>query len=256
MTIYQKVIAVVGMLQNSINGRASKLDLAPLFNVANSYAVGRLVVYNDVLYRCVVAHSGAWNTDHFQTCTIDEIISLIQTEEHIPIAPEYSDSETYTLGFVVEKDGELQQCTVSGSGDEATFTPVTLNDLIDRYQWEGDVSDSSGSGSDRSITLSNTALTFVDFSNLSLSTGITLNVTLPQASTAEGSRISDTLLRIDTDGTPVTVNIVGDVYFLTNDDQWYEIDAAAQTTILTFTYVGTKDSRPLWLVGRLTSDYK
>ena len=256
MTLYQKVIAVVGMLRNSINGRASKLDLAPLFNAANSYAVGRLVVYNDVLYRCIVAHTGDWNANHFRTCTIDEIISLIQTEERIPIAPEYSDSTTYTLGFVVEKDGKLQQCTVPGSGDAATFTPVTLNDLIDRYQWEGDMSGSSGSGYNRSITLSDTALNFVDFSNESLSTGITLNVTLPQGSTVEGSRIFDTLLRIDTNGTPVSVSIVGEAYVLANDNKWYEIDAAEQTTILTFTYVGTKDSSPLWLVGRLTSDYK
>lgn len=209
MTLYQKVIAVVGMLRNSINGRASKLDLAPLFDVANSYAVGRLVVYNDVLYRCVVAHSGAWNADHFHTCTIDEIISL------------------------------------------------TLNDLI--YQLEGDLDASSGSGSVRSITLSDTALNFVDFSGVTLSSDMVLEVTLPEVSTATGSRIADTLLRVDigniTEG-HVSVNIQGTVHVLAADNAWSNLSTPNSTTILTFTYVGTKGSTPLWLVGRLTSGYE
>lgn len=41
-------------------------SIAPKFNTAASYSVGRMVVYNDALYKCIVAHdAGAWNADHF-----------------------------------------------------------------------------------------------------------------------------------------------------------------------------------------------
>lgn len=76
MTLYQKVIAAFGMLRSSIGQRAEKSSLAPTFSDSASYAVGRLVYRNDVLYRCTVAHEGAWNASHFTTTTIDEALSL------------------------------------------------------------------------------------------------------------------------------------------------------------------------------------
>ena len=76
MTLYQKVIAAFGMLRSSIGQRAEKSSLAPTFSDSASYAVGRLVYRNDVLYRCTVAHEGAWDASHFTTTTIDEALSL------------------------------------------------------------------------------------------------------------------------------------------------------------------------------------
>lgn len=76
MTLYQKVIAAFGMLRSSIGQRAEKSALAPTFSSSASYAVGRLVYRNDVLYRCTVAHEGAWDSSHFTTTTIDEALSL------------------------------------------------------------------------------------------------------------------------------------------------------------------------------------
>ena len=64
------------MLRSSIGQRAEKSSLAPTFSDSASYAVGRLVYRNDVLYRCTVAHEGAWNASHFTTTTIDEALSL------------------------------------------------------------------------------------------------------------------------------------------------------------------------------------
>ena len=76
MTLYQKIISVFGMLRTSIDRRAEKSELAPDFSDSSSYAVGRFVYRNDVLYRCTVAHEGAWDSSHFTTTTIDEALSL------------------------------------------------------------------------------------------------------------------------------------------------------------------------------------
>ena len=76
MTLYQKMISVFGMLRTSIDRRAEKYELAPDFSDSSSYAVGRLVFRNGSLYRCIVAHSGAWDASHFAATTIDEALSL------------------------------------------------------------------------------------------------------------------------------------------------------------------------------------
>lgn len=76
MTLYQKIIAVFGMLRTSIDRRAEKSELAPDFSDSSSYAVGRLVFRNGSLYRCTVGHSGAWDASHFTGTTIDEALSL------------------------------------------------------------------------------------------------------------------------------------------------------------------------------------
>lgn len=64
------------MLRTSIDRRAEKYELAPDFSDSSSYAVGRLVFRNGSLYRCIVAHSGAWDASHFAATTIDEALSL------------------------------------------------------------------------------------------------------------------------------------------------------------------------------------
>ena len=76
MTIYQKVIAVFGMLRSSIMQRAKKSAIAPTFSESVEYSVGRLVYRGDTLYRCTVMHSGAWNPLHFSETTIDEALSM------------------------------------------------------------------------------------------------------------------------------------------------------------------------------------
>lgn len=75
MTLYQKIISVFGMLRTSIDRRAEKSELAPDFSDSSSYAVGRLVFRNGSLYRCIVAHSGAWDASHFAATTIDEALA-------------------------------------------------------------------------------------------------------------------------------------------------------------------------------------
>lgn len=45
-------------------------DLAPLFSTTASYAVGEYVIYNENMYRCTVAHTGAWNANDFTQVTV------------------------------------------------------------------------------------------------------------------------------------------------------------------------------------------
>lgn len=76
MTIYQKVIAVFGLLRSSIMQRAEKTAIAPTFSESVAYSAGRLVYRGDTLYRCIVVHSGSWDPSHFAETTIDEALSM------------------------------------------------------------------------------------------------------------------------------------------------------------------------------------
>lgn len=76
MTIYQKVIAVFGLLRSSIMQRSKKSAIAPTFSESVAYSEGRLVYRGDTLYRCTVVHSGAWDPSHFTETTIDEALSM------------------------------------------------------------------------------------------------------------------------------------------------------------------------------------
>lgn len=131
-TLYEKVIAVIGMLRNSINQKTSKLDLAPLFSASVSYPVDSLVVYGNVLYRCVTAHSGEWNADDFATATIDDILRLKANKSEF--APEYSDSDTYAQYQLVIKGGKFMQCMSAGTGPGAVFTDITVAQVVERLE--------------------------------------------------------------------------------------------------------------------------
>ena len=51
---------------------APKRTLAYIFDSSDSYAVSDYVYYEDKLYRCIVAHSGTWNSEHFVETTIGD----------------------------------------------------------------------------------------------------------------------------------------------------------------------------------------
>lgn len=76
MTLYQKVLSVFGMLRTSIGLRASREELAPRFDAARFYTPRQLVVYDNVLYRCVESHTGDWDASHFTETTIDAAIGV------------------------------------------------------------------------------------------------------------------------------------------------------------------------------------
>lgn len=75
MTLYQKAIAVFGMLKTSIAQKASKSDIAPEFYPTATYDKGRLVIHDGILYRCTQSHSGEWTPSHFEETTVDQAIA-------------------------------------------------------------------------------------------------------------------------------------------------------------------------------------
>lgn len=49
-------------------------DIAPAFSATSTYAVGDYVIYNDQLYRCTTAHTGAWSLLDFVATTLSDEI--------------------------------------------------------------------------------------------------------------------------------------------------------------------------------------
>lgn len=133
-TLYDKVLAVFGMLRNSINQKTSKIDLAPLFNASVGYPVDSLVIYENVLYRCTTAHQGDWNTADFATATIQDILALKAKKSDL--ASEFNEETIYSKYQLVFKDGEFSQCTIPGVGSNAVFQRITVADLIARIEQE------------------------------------------------------------------------------------------------------------------------
>lgn len=133
-TLYDKVLAVFGMLRNSINQKTSKIDLAPLFNASVGYPVDSLVIYENVLYRCTTAHQGDWNTADFATATIQDILALKAKKSDL--APEFNEETIYSKYQLVFKDGEFSQCIIPGVGSNAVFQRITVAGLIARIEQE------------------------------------------------------------------------------------------------------------------------
>lgn len=58
-------------------------DIAPVFDATSTYAVGDYVIYNDQLYRCTIAHTGAWSELDFVATTLSDEINNSLTQEQI-----------------------------------------------------------------------------------------------------------------------------------------------------------------------------
>ena len=53
-------------------------NVAPNFSATGAYSVGDYVTYNNVLYRCTVAHAqSAWNSSHFEVVSVGGTLSSI-----------------------------------------------------------------------------------------------------------------------------------------------------------------------------------
>lgn len=96
---------------------------------------------NGKLYECVTAHSGAWNPDHFEETSVENIfakakdVSALQTKTtniSASIAPEYNGTTGAVLGRLYMHNGVLYQCkeNTSGDWDSSKFTVVPLEYLL------------------------------------------------------------------------------------------------------------------------------
>lgn len=143
MTIYQKVIAAYGILRSAINGRMSKYDVAHEFRGSATYAVGRLVIHDDKLYRCTTAHTGPWDANDFVQSTVDEAIiyeidravlaASAEFAEKTDIASEFSRTQRYDVNRLVVYENVLYRCSVAhpaGEWNEDHFVRATVDDVI------------------------------------------------------------------------------------------------------------------------------
>ena len=65
-------------------------NLANTFNKNTSYGSGDYVVYNNVLFKCVAAHSGVWNPVHFTEVNATDLINDVVIQLSNAIASEAS----------------------------------------------------------------------------------------------------------------------------------------------------------------------
>ena len=153
MTLYQKIIAVVGMLRNSINHRAAKTDVAETFRENRNYFKGRLVIKDNVLYICTENHpAGPWDPEHFAESTVDGAIREVEVSgvESI-LADKFSTfdecalSDTATqkemrmaIQTLIEKLKSIATCIaviaasfdVSGMGPEVEWEDVSPTSVV------------------------------------------------------------------------------------------------------------------------------
>lgn len=116
MTLYQKVIAVFGILRNAIGNKSDKSAIAPTFSESVEYSKGRLVYRGDTLYRCTVAHLGSWDSSHFSETTIDEAISMKGDGGGIPDNIYAMDSSGMFYKISVEESDGIKVLSVDQNG--------------------------------------------------------------------------------------------------------------------------------------------
>lgn len=123
------------------------------FNTSHSYIVGESCVHNGIIYKCIIAHEGAWNASHFEaqynasTDTLYRCIEDIKTPESWTaarwqatnintelnrlreseadtdmIAENYGDSSSYAIGDYVVHNSDLFKC-ISPVNDTGSWDP-------------------------------------------------------------------------------------------------------------------------------------
>ena len=78
------VETALGVVTEAITGlgtsKAAKADIAPTFSAEGTYAVGDLVYYEGVLYKCTTAHEeAAWDAEDFTVTSVVEEVCAINS---------------------------------------------------------------------------------------------------------------------------------------------------------------------------------
>lgn len=99
--IHQYVEGVEAETVNRVN--AVKNMITPVFNAQTVYAVGDYCIYNNGLYKCTTAHSGAWSASHFTSVSVMNEIKnasgggLVDKTHAIVFLSSVYDSKTVTF---------------------------------------------------------------------------------------------------------------------------------------------------------------
>lgn len=94
-------------------------DIAPAFDATSTYAVGDYVIYNDQLYKCTTAHTGAWAAADFTATSLSDEIKN-------------NKGTVYTAGKYINIDANNEikvKRDIAYETDEVFFAEQTNNGL-------------------------------------------------------------------------------------------------------------------------------
>lgn len=136
----EAVIKYVSNLAESVSGleetKADSETIAPTFSAESNYAVGDLVYYEGVLYKCTTAHeAAAWDAEDFTETDIETAINSASAVKanKADIAPTFSADSNYAVGDLVYYEGVLYECTTAheaAAWDAEDFTAATISGEI------------------------------------------------------------------------------------------------------------------------------
>ena len=113
MGIYDKILAVFGILRTQIDRKTDMLSIAGKFVPTRAYTYDEVVVHDNNLYKCT------------------ELNFKVSTKaKQSSVADGYESSKTYSVNDLAIKSGVLQRCTSAGSGQSASFTITNIADEI------------------------------------------------------------------------------------------------------------------------------
>ena len=234
--------------------------IAADFSATASYEVGRLVIRELAIYRCTVAHTGAWDSNHFVLANVDDVLKTKAAASDLAskagkpdIAPGFSASVAYSSGDLVYKDGVLYRCVAehaAGAWDNAHFTAANVNDVL-TYSG-GTASVDTANPGVNSINISSETMPVVDASQI---TSLLVTPEIPPETVSGQFKVTDMLLRVDTGANGCIISHGWAGPCICSNPSW-NILPANSINILTYTYAGQVSSTnpdPVFLVGVVSS---
>ena len=120
-------------------------SIAEDFDSSSAYAIGDYVWYNNYLYCFNSAHvAGAWNSSEVSRVVVTENFAeksyVVQTANgrasKVSIAPDFSESVSYSVGDRVQVDGELFEFTTAHPAGAWNSSHVLSRNLVDIIHYE------------------------------------------------------------------------------------------------------------------------
>lgn len=104
------VETALGVVTEAITGlgtsKAAKADIAPTFSAEGTYAVGDLVYYEGVLYKCTTAHEeAAWDAEDFTVTSVVEEVCAINSNiaSKVGYRTYYAEAEAETYSIPITR---------------------------------------------------------------------------------------------------------------------------------------------------------
>lgn len=129
-------MSVIGVpiIAGASSTKLNSVAAAPAYSASAEYAVGDLVTYKSVLYRCksAINTAEAWNAAHWEAVDLPELLKV--KANATAIATAYSASATYAVGDRVSYNGDFYECNTAIATAEAWnaahWTKITVDEKL------------------------------------------------------------------------------------------------------------------------------